>query len=322
MGIFPYVLKLLQTTAADLRQTLVFIWTKIMAWDANSQVQSDLIKDGGHLYFIKHLESQDESVAPESKAQAAFVLAAICNGHPKGQLLCAQSGLLQVCISQLPGTLAALAAAEQEDHAKARTLALLVKWLVLCAGKLCEDMPEVTAMALREQVSGSRLSSTPPLLSAHIRALRGALSDMVASRELESQIHETLVKLLAADDPEIRAAAVFALGGLIQVCFFFVIVYCTYSWRANSFQASFLSVALQAREVNAPSYAPDVDSEPALLPDNERMVIERAIICALLEVVYDGSPMVRCDFSRFQSGMPIAASCDITCLRYESAGRK
>lgn len=38
VGIFPYVLKLLQTTAADLRQTLVLIWAKIMAWDTNSQV--------------------------------------------------------------------------------------------------------------------------------------------------------------------------------------------------------------------------------------------------------------------------------------------
>lgn len=39
MGIFPYVLKLLQTTATDLRQTLVLIWAKIMAWDTNSQVR-------------------------------------------------------------------------------------------------------------------------------------------------------------------------------------------------------------------------------------------------------------------------------------------
>ena len=38
VGIFPYVLKLLQTTATDLRQTLVLIWAKIMAWDTNSQV--------------------------------------------------------------------------------------------------------------------------------------------------------------------------------------------------------------------------------------------------------------------------------------------
>ena len=38
VGIFPYVLKLLQTTALDLRQTLVFIWTKILALDRSCQV--------------------------------------------------------------------------------------------------------------------------------------------------------------------------------------------------------------------------------------------------------------------------------------------
>ena len=38
VGIFPYVLKLLQTTAADLRPTLVFIWTKILACDHSCQV--------------------------------------------------------------------------------------------------------------------------------------------------------------------------------------------------------------------------------------------------------------------------------------------
>jgi regulator-associated protein of mTOR len=33
VGIFPYVLKLLQTTTNELRQILVFIWTKILALD-------------------------------------------------------------------------------------------------------------------------------------------------------------------------------------------------------------------------------------------------------------------------------------------------
>jgi regulator-associated protein of mTOR len=260
VGIFPYVLKLLQTTALDLRQTLVFIWTKIIAWDANSQVQSDLIKDGGHLYFIKHLESQDEAVGPESRAQAAFVLAAICNGHPKGQLLCAQSGLLQVCSAQLPGALTAMAAAEQSDPAAARAMALLVKWLVLCVGKLCEDMPEVTAMATREQM------------------------------------HDTLARLLAVNDPEIRAAAVYALSALIQA-------------SENALPASLefslpLSVhdmttaCPQAREGAPVPVAADAESQPALLPDIERLVVERAIICTLLEVVYDGSPIVRGEVAR------------------------
>jgi regulator-associated protein of mTOR len=39
VGIFPYVLKLLQTTATDLRQILVFIWTKILALDRSCQVR-------------------------------------------------------------------------------------------------------------------------------------------------------------------------------------------------------------------------------------------------------------------------------------------
>ena len=39
---------------------------------ARPQVQSDLVKDGGHLYFIKHLESRDPGVSPESRAQASF----------------------------------------------------------------------------------------------------------------------------------------------------------------------------------------------------------------------------------------------------------
>ena len=33
MGIFPYVLKLLQSPAVELREILVFIWAKILALD-------------------------------------------------------------------------------------------------------------------------------------------------------------------------------------------------------------------------------------------------------------------------------------------------
>lgn len=55
VGIFPYVLKLLQSPAVELRQTLVFIWSKILALDRSCQV--DLVKDNGHNYFINVLAS-------------------------------------------------------------------------------------------------------------------------------------------------------------------------------------------------------------------------------------------------------------------------
>ena len=42
VGIYPYVLKLLQTTATDLRETLIFIWTKILALDRSCQVRNQM----------------------------------------------------------------------------------------------------------------------------------------------------------------------------------------------------------------------------------------------------------------------------------------
>ena len=48
VGIFPYVLKLLQTTSSDLRSTLVFIWCKILALDRSCQVgRGDGVWGGG-----------------------------------------------------------------------------------------------------------------------------------------------------------------------------------------------------------------------------------------------------------------------------------
>uniref|UniRef100_A0A8D0F382 Regulatory associated protein of MTOR complex 1 n=1 Tax=Strix occidentalis caurina TaxID=311401 RepID=A0A8D0F382_STROC len=53
VGIFPYVLKLLQSSARELRPLLVFIWAKILAVD--SSCQADLVKDNGHKYFLSVL---------------------------------------------------------------------------------------------------------------------------------------------------------------------------------------------------------------------------------------------------------------------------
>ena len=90
VGIFPYVLKLLQSNARELRPLLVFIWAKILAvdnvsftlaryypynitllyficinsnfrYDSELQTcQADLVRDGGHKYFLSVL--QDTSI--------------------------------------------------------------------------------------------------------------------------------------------------------------------------------------------------------------------------------------------------------------------
>eukprot|EP00798_Chlamydomonas_sp_ICE-L_P020688 gene20688-27484_t len=155
VGIFPYVLKLLQTTSVDLRSTLVFIWCKILALDKSCQV--DLVD----LY---------------SRAQASFVLSAVCNAHPKGQALCANSNLLTVLLKWLRSMFPPQFPFATPGHA------LLLKWLCLCLGKLCQDMPEVSLMAIREGAA------------------------------------DLLVQLLTVASPDIRAAAVFGLGCLVHSC--------------------------------------------------------------------------------------------------------
>jgi regulator-associated protein of mTOR len=50
IGIFPYVLKLLQSQANELKPVMVFIWARILAVDQSCQ--ADLLKDNGYQYFI------------------------------------------------------------------------------------------------------------------------------------------------------------------------------------------------------------------------------------------------------------------------------
>lgn len=61
VGIFPYVLKLLQSCAKELRPLLIFIWAKILAVDKTCQ--ADLVRDSGHKYFLSVLQDLHVTVS-------------------------------------------------------------------------------------------------------------------------------------------------------------------------------------------------------------------------------------------------------------------
>ncbi|KAF8648795.1 hypothetical protein HU200_064494 [Digitaria exilis] len=207
VGIFPYVLKLLQTSATELRQILVFIWTKILSLDKSCQV--DLVKDGGHAYFVRFLDSLD--AYPEQRAMAAFVLAVIVDGHRRGQEVCINAGLVDVCLRHL----------QPENPHDAQSEPLLLQWLCLCLGKLWEDFPEAQLLGLH--------SNAP----------------------------EILIYLLSEPQPEVRAAAVFALGNLLD---------------------------MRSTSVNGV----DDDSD-----DDEKLRAEINVVRSLLQISSDASPLVR-----------------------------
>eukprot|EP00742_Colponemidia_sp_Colp-10_P007526 GILJ01008112.1.p1 GENE.GILJ01008112.1~~GILJ01008112.1.p1 ORF type:complete len:1472 (-),score=223.61 GILJ01008112.1:233-4648(-) len=159
VGIFPYVLKLLQSPAVELRQVLTFIWAKILALDRSCQ--SDLVKESGHIYFLSHLALAN--VPTDQRAMSAFAISVICRDHRPGQHACMTQGGIALCLLQLG----------ESDP-------LLRRWACLALAEMCKGYAESRRMAFRE--------SAP----------------------------EKLLILLKDPRPEVRAAAVYALGTLME----------------------------------------------------------------------------------------------------------
>lgn len=173
VGIFPYVLKLLQSPAAELRQVLVFIWTKILALDPSCQV--DLVKDDGHSYFISHLAASLQNhgaghvpyghggghhhgqpppnvIPSDQKVMSAFILSVICDNCPQGQRSCLSQYLHKICSNMLVDT--------NED---------VRMWVCLCLAKLWENFEDGKRVAIDDQVPrilGLRLSDERPEVRA------------------------------------------------------------------------------------------------------------------------------------------------------------
>ena len=253
VGIFPYVLKLLQTTAPDLRQILVFIWTKILALDASCQ--ADLVKDGGHAYFARFLDAPD--TPSEERAMAAFVLSAVCDGHPKGQAVCAASGVAGICLARL-----AEAASPGPSGSPS-----LVRWLCLCLGKLWENARDAQAEAFvslsaPEAVAALLGHPAPDARAAAVYAL-GAL--VYVPEEGEPRADEA-----EAPDTPPRSPRAASVDG------------------APSGGAAAVSA-----ERETPSVA--ARSAPNAFGALERAAAERAVACQILPGVTDASPGVRAE---------------------------
>jgi len=165
VGIFPYVLKLLQTTAAELQSLLVFIWAKILALDYTCQ--TDLIKADSQLYFITFLDSY---AAEDEKAMAMFVLSMTCYRYPKGQYACLTSNILQEILKCL----------DAETH-------LLQMWSLLCLGRLWNSFQEAVSIGFkqraREAICRFLDSDVVELRAAAVFAIGCAISLPVEDQE-------------------------------------------------------------------------------------------------------------------------------------------
>jgi hypothetical protein len=122
VGIFPYILRLLQSTTNDIRQVLVAIWAHIIGYDASCR--QDLIRDKYPGYFIQFISMKEYN--PMHRCLAVFILTVMCSHNRDGQTMCLQQNLHRSCTMLL---------SQPENH----PCIPFMKWTALCLSKIIED---------------------------------------------------------------------------------------------------------------------------------------------------------------------------------------
>jgi regulator-associated protein of mTOR len=160
IGIFPYVVKLLQSAAQELKPVMVFIWARIMAVDHT--VQMDLLKDNGIYYFITILTPSlpiPVGNASEHRAMCAFIVAIFCKDYPQGQNICLSPELFETSLTHI---------ADVENP-------LLRQWSCLCISMLWKNSPEAKWMGIRcsapTKLCDLSLDPVPEVRAAMLHAL-------------------------------------------------------------------------------------------------------------------------------------------------------
>ncbi|XP_048137558.1 regulatory-associated protein of TOR 1-like isoform X2 [Rhodamnia argentea] len=218
VGVFPYVLKLLRTPTPELWHILLFVWTKILSLDKSCQV--DLVRIGGHTYFIRFLESRE--AYPEHCAMAAFVLAVIVDGHRRGQEVCVEADLIHVCLRHL----------RSPNPNGTQTDPLFLQWLALCLGKIWEDFLEAQMIGVAANapaIFDPLLSEPQPEVRASAVFALGTLLDVGSdsgtdgvSRDeeyddgektrAEISIIKSLLSVVSDSSPLVKAEVAVAIG--------------------------------------------------------------------------------------------------------------
>lgn len=192
IGIFPYVLKLLQSQAMELKPVMVFIWARILAVDKSCQ--SDLLKDNGYQYFIHILNPAGGGVqgvpnVDEHRAMCAFIIAMFCKDFQQGQNVCLSIELIETCLSYFT-----------EQHHP-----LLRQWSCLCLSMLWVNFPEAKWLGIKCSAH-QRLCDLVVDCVAEVRAaMLHALTSFIGIPDLTPQIAHieesiaSMVLIMASD---------------------------------------------------------------------------------------------------------------------------
>ena len=184
IGIFPYVVKLLQSPAWELKPIMIFIWARIVAVDVEA-VQQDLLKDNGYQYFTNMIFPQNSVAvqnAADHRAMSAFVIAMFCRRFPQGQNVCLSPELIDACVGYLL------------DPSP-----LLRQWSCLCISMLWADFPEAKWVGIRclahHRLCALVIDPVPEVRAAAVHALTNFLGIPDLTEQV-AQNEETIASAL------------------------------------------------------------------------------------------------------------------------------
>ncbi|KAI9293121.1 hypothetical protein K502DRAFT_325486 [Neoconidiobolus thromboides FSU 785] len=223
VGIFPYVLKLLQSPAVELKPSLTFIWARIMPVD--NSCQNDLLKDNGYLYFIDLLKPDTiHSFADLSRnrAECAVILAFFCKDFPVGKQSCLKHNILSIAVHHFT------------DHHP-----ILRQWICIMLGQIWKSCDDAKWAAFELSIHESLISllrdPIPEVRAAAVYALSTLFeielhkSDQI--QHIEHSIAISLIPLANDGSPIVRKEWVVFISQFI------------YRYKDN-----FLSIALETIE--------------------------------------------------------------------------
>ncbi|RUP46954.1 hypothetical protein BC936DRAFT_146332 [Jimgerdemannia flammicorona] len=230
VGIFPYVLKLLQSPAAELKPVLVFIWARILAVDKSCQ--ADLLKDNGYTYFINILAPNNAMLSiphvSEHRAMCAFILSVFCTNFPAGQQACFRNSVLNACLAHVNDT----------DP-------LLRQWVCVCLAQLWTDYAEAKTSAINENAHEKLCTllndALPEVRAAALYALGTFIGDLDRTEQVITIEHNIGISALVATSdgsPIVRKELIIALSHIVHQSIFHKFVYAAYELLEEDRQRS------------------------------------------------------------------------------------
>ncbi|KAL1915421.1 uncharacterized protein VTP21DRAFT_6879 [Calcarisporiella thermophila] len=209
VGIFPYVLKLLQSPAADLKPVLVFIWSRVLAVDRSCQM--DLHKGNGFLYFVNILSPKHNLPLPnvaDHQAMCAFILSVFCTDFPPGQQACLKNNVMGFCVEHIG----------HHDP-------LLKQWACLLLGQLWRHHPEAKWTAIRDNTHVRLLEclatpeNVPEVRASILYALTTFIGDLDKTEQvvdIERMIAVTALVATNDQSPVVRRELVILLSAIVH----------------------------------------------------------------------------------------------------------